>query len=90
MDGAGRAVALLCDDDLGFALQVFVLAVVVFFAVDEADDVGVLLDGAGFAEVGEHGALVAGALFVGTRELGGGDDGDFELLGEGFEAAAYG
>src|SRR5690606_20675278 len=50
LHGAGRAVTLLADDDLGQALVRRVL-VVVLVAVDEHDDVGVLLDGAGFAQV---------------------------------------
>ena len=49
IDGADGAVALLGDDQLGEALQVFAVAVVHFLTEDEADDVGVLLDGAGFA-----------------------------------------
>ena len=81
VDGAGGAVSLFGDDDLGFAFEVFVFAVVVLLAVDEADDVGVLLDGAGFAEVGEERLLVAGALLGASGELGEGYDGDAEFLG---------
>jgi biotin operon repressor len=65
--GARRAVALLADDDLGDAGLLGVLVVVVV-AVDEHDDVGVLLDGAGFAQVAHHGALV-GALLDAARQL---------------------
>jgi hypothetical protein len=71
-------------------LEVGVLAVVVALAVDEGDDVGVLLDGAGFAEVGEDRLAVAAALLGGAGELGEGDDGNLQLLGEGFEAARDG
>ena len=54
-------------------------------AVDEHDDVGVLLDGAGFAEVGE---LRAAILALGSAgELAENEDGDFQLLGEAFQAA---
>ena len=87
MDAAGGAVALFCNDDLGFALEVFVFAIVVLFAVDEADYVGVLLDGAGFAEVTEERLFVAATLLAGSGELGEGDYGDFHLLGESLEAA---
>src|SRR5690606_4473059 len=45
--GADGAVALLADDHLGDALVLGIL-VVDLVAVDEQDDVGVLLDGAGF------------------------------------------
>ncbi len=95
VDGAGRAVALLGDDDFrlafgfGVGLAVFV-AVVVRLPVDEGDDVGVLLDGAGFAEVGEHGFFVAAALLGGAGELAQGDDRQVEFFGEGFEAAGDG
>ncbi len=46
------------DDERGFAFGlIFVLFVfgVVFFAGEEADDVGVLFNAAGFAEVAEAG-----------------------------------
>ena len=64
MDRAGRAVALLGDDDLGLALGlgVFVavlVLVVVAVAVDEGDDIGVLLDGAGLAEIGQQGRFLS-------------------------------
>src|SRR6185312_16615049 len=48
---SSRAVTLLADDDLGLAL-VGRFLVVVLVSVDEDDHVGVLLDGAGFAQVG--------------------------------------
>src|SRR3954468_15553949 len=51
------AVAVLGDDEVGLARAVGVL-VVVLVAVDEHDEVGVLLDLAGLAQVGEHRALV--------------------------------
>src|SRR5262249_52595139 len=57
---AGGAVALLGDDQLGDALRVGGLRVVVLVAVDEDDHVGVLLDGARLAQIGELGALVLG------------------------------
>ncbi len=58
--------------------------------MDEGDNVGVLLDRAGLAQVGEDGLFVAAALFGGAGELGEGEDGDVELLGEGLEAAGDG
>src|SRR3954467_7123673 len=90
VDGAGGAIALLGNDDLSFALGVGIfiavlVLVVVALAMDKGDDVGVLLDGTGFAEVGEHGLLVAAALLRGAAELRKGDDGDVELLGERLE-----
>ena len=50
----GGAVAVLGDDDLRLALPLRVLVV----AVDEHDDVGVLLDGARLAQVRQHRPLV--------------------------------
>ena len=72
MDGASGTVALLGDDYVGLALGVGVFLtvfglVVVALAVDEGDDVGILLDRAGLAEVGEQGYLVAVALFARAR-----------------------
>ena len=48
--------------------MLFRILVVIIVAVNEKHNVRVLLDGAGFAQIGEHGALVV-ALFVGAREL---------------------
>ena len=85
LHGAGRAVALLADDDFGAAVHLLHLALpgevlgraflgllvleVVFLAIDEEHDVGVLLDRAGVAEVGELRMLVV-ALLDGAAELG--------------------
>src|SRR5665647_2372616 len=83
-DGAGFAVAVLGDDEVGFAgAFVFVVGV---FAVQEDHHVGVLLEGAGLAEVAEEGLLV-GALLGAAVELGDRDDGDLELLGEELDLA---
>src|SRR6266853_948811 len=48
---AGRAVALLRDNQLGFTLKIGIVRLVDFFAEDEGHHVGVLLNGAGFAQV---------------------------------------
>src|SRR5712675_2666159 len=84
--GVGGAVALFGNAELGFFA---------FFgggagfeevgAVDEHDDVGVLLDGAGFAEVGElRAALIA---LWGAGELAEDEDGNLQLFGEAFKGA---
>ena len=85
LDRAGLAVAIFRDDALGdvFLLRVFVVIVV---AVDEHDRVGVLLDGAGFAQVGEHGPLVR-ARFVRTGQLAQADDRDVQLFGHDLQRA---
>src|ERR1700761_1358149 len=70
--GARWAVTLLGKDDLGLRairLGHFFVPVVIRFAVDESDHVGVLLDGARLAKIAEHGALVVAAPFAGTGEL---------------------
>src|SRR5206468_2940507 len=58
LHGAGGPIALLPDDQLGEPLETLAGlgvggAVVELLAVDEAHDVGVLLDGARLPEVGE-------------------------------------
>jgi hypothetical protein len=55
------------DVFLGAGLRLLVLQVI-FLAIDEQHHVGVLLDGAGFAKVGELRALVVAAFHL-TREL---------------------
>ena len=85
LDDAGGAVAVLGDDELGHALRVgladavgvqrlpFLARMYIVLAVDEEDDVGVLLDGAGLAQVAEH-RDVGVALLGRTGELRAGDD----------------
>src|ERR1700728_1447024 len=62
-------VALFRDDDLGFALELFVVAIVVLLAMDEGHHVGILLNGARLAQVREQRLFVAGALFAAAGEL---------------------
>jgi hypothetical protein len=92
LDFVRRAVPLLGDDDLGDALLFDVLLPLVFrhvhlLAVDEDDHVGVLLDGPGFAEVGQLRPRFAPAFLGRSTELGDADDGDLELFGQLFERA---
>ena len=68
-DHARWAVTLLGDDDLGHAGFLAGVLGVVLVAVDEHDDVGILLDSAGFTQVTHHRALV-GAGFHAAVELG--------------------
>ena len=62
------------------------LVVVVLVAVDEGDEVGVLLDATRLAQVGEDRPLVL-ALLDRARELRHGDDRQVELAGEDLELA---
>ena len=55
--------------------------------MDEGYQVGILLDGAGLAQVAQHGAVVVFALYAGARELRQGKHGYLELLGQGLQAA---
>lgn len=66
---------MFADEDVGDAAAVGVFFVIIF-AVHHHDDVGILFDGAGFAEVGELGDF-AGAVLYSAGELGEGEDGDF-------------
>ena len=82
-DVAGAALTVLCDVDVGAGPvgdSVFV------GAGEEEDDVCVLFDVAGFAEVGEL-EFAAEGLFCGAAELGDGEDRDAEVLGKVFEGA---
>ena len=89
MDVAGGAVTLFGDEQVygdGF-LVLRSVVVVAFFSfvwfVEEGDEVRVLLDGAGFAEVRETG-FAAFIFFQFAVELGKNDDRDVQFLGEGF------
>ena len=77
-DSADRAVAVFSDDELGDVgvFVAFFALIIVVGAVEEHNKVGVLLDGAGFAEIREDWARVV-AAGDGTRELSEGDDRDF-------------
>ncbi len=86
--GADGAVTLLGDEEFGAAFALFFLLVVVgivFFAPKKADEIGVLLDGAGFTQIAQARAAlaVAGAGLGITVELGQDDDGNLQLLGAG-------
>src|SRR3954469_2889818 len=66
--GAGGAVAVFADEQVGFA-GAGAVGVVVVLAVEEADQVGVVFDVAGFSEVG-HAGFFVGAVFDVAVELG--------------------
>lgn len=85
LDGTGGAAAVLTDDDFGFA-GVNIVGVEHFWAVEQKHHVGVLFQRTRFTKVRYLGALIV-ALFGATVELGDGDDGDFQFLGEELELA---
>src|ERR1700686_725178 len=85
-DGVRGAVALLGDAELGFfALFGSGAGFEEVRPVDEHDDVGVLLDGAGFAEVRELGAALVALRRA--SELAEDEDGNLQLLGESLKRA---
>src|SRR6516225_5935726 len=88
LDLVGRTVALFGDEDVGHvALFGRGVEVEEIGAVDEHDDVGVLFDRTGLAEVGELRATLVALGSAG--ELAEDEDGDLQLLGETFESAGY-
>ena len=90
-DIAHGTVAVLGNDDFGHAAQVGAVGrgenLVVVGAVDEADYVGVLLDGARLTQVAQLRtlALLAFAVLYTTVQLRQGDNGDVQLLGQSLE-----
>src|SRR5436853_7746545 len=78
------SIALLGNDDLGFAAKLGIVLLVDLFAKDKHNNVGVLLDGAGLAEIAELRTMVAAATFGSAAELGEGNYGNFEFLRQGF------
>ena len=87
-DFADRSVAVFGEDELGDVGgdEVIVILFVIVGAMEEHDKVGVLLDGAGFAEVGEDWAGVVAAGDA-ARKLSKSNNWDFEFASKGFEAA---
>lgn len=84
---AGRTVPLLGDDELGFAVEALFF---LFVGVDlgpheETDEVGILLDRAGFPKIA-HARLAAAGVGIAVQ-LGENDDGNVELLGDAFDPA---
>ena len=88
LDDAYRAMTVFADDELGdmsFFVAFFTL-IVIIWAMEEHDKVGVLLNRTGIAEVRQGRAWVIASSY-GTVKLREGDNGDFEFAGELFEAA---
>src|SRR5216684_6932257 len=69
VDRPRGAIPLLADDDLGEVLVLRRLHAVPIGPVEKEDEVGVLLEGAGLAQVGQLGLLALAALHR-ARELG--------------------
>ena len=91
-DGAGGAVPVLGENEFGLAVvfvAFFLIIDIVDLSIEESNHVGVLLNGAGFTEVGHawNAEGGAGTAFRSPVELGENDDRDTEFLGESFEAA---
>src|SRR5438132_2074841 len=86
VDRPRGTVPLLADDDLGEVLVLRRLHAVPIGPVEKEDEVGVLLESAGLAQVGQLGLLALAALHR-ARKLGEGHHGHVELLGQGLERA---
>ena len=53
LDFADGTVTVLSDDQVGDILNLWIVWFVIAWTVDKADDVGVLLNGSGFTQVGQ-------------------------------------
>jgi hypothetical protein len=84
-DHPGGAVTLFGNDDFGHTWLFTGIFGVILIAVDEHDDVGVLLNGARLAQIAHHGTFVW-ALLHAAVELRQGDDRTLQFLGQHFEA----
>ncbi len=70
IDRPGRAVTLFTDDQFGYAFIGVVFGFVIdLVPVDEADKIGILLNGPGFPEVGELGTFV-GTILQASVDIG--------------------
>ena len=77
-DFADWAMTVFCNDKFGDVgwLKVGLVLVVIIDAVKEGNEVGILLDGTGFTEIGEDWARVITTSDT-TRKLRESDDGNF-------------
>src|ERR1019366_1432869 len=66
VDFADGAVTLFGEDELRYATQIFAVALINFFAEDKANQIGVLLDGSGLAQIAELRTVVTHTGFRGT------------------------
>src|SRR5664279_3262167 len=62
-------VTLLGDDEIGQPFQVLAIALVHFFAEDEAYEIGILLDGSGIAEIAQLRFVIAHTRFRSAAQL---------------------
>ena len=85
--GPLRCLARMISDLALSALRQLFVAVVVGLAMDEGNNVGVLLDGARFAKIAQHRAFVVAAALAGSGELRESDHRHIQFLGKRFQAA---
>ena len=78
---------VLCHDALG-NIVLFRVLIIIVVPVQKENDVRVLLDGAGFPQVREHGALIV-PLLVGTGQLAQTNNRDIEFFGHNFEHSGH-
>src|SRR5215470_8579539 len=65
----GRAIALLGNDQFGFAFQVGIVRLINFFAEDECHNIGVLLDGTRFTQIGKLRTVITSACLRSAAQL---------------------
>ena len=84
-NASDRAVSLLRDDEFGLALNVLLILVVVhvvFLAPEKSDEIGILFDGARFAQIAQArlALAVARTSFGIAIELGKNNDGHTQFF----------
>src|SRR5260370_42457605 len=82
VDSADRSVALFGNNDLGFALQVGIVLLVDLFAKDKHYQVGILLDRARLAQVGELWTMVPTPALRSAAQLRERNHGHAEFLSQ--------
>src|SRR5215471_14887619 len=63
------AIALLGNDQFGFAFEVGIVRLINFFAEDECHNIGVLLDGTRFTQIGKLRTVITSAGLGRTAQL---------------------
>ena len=86
INGTCLALAVFQNDSLRL-IGVFTFLIIIPVTVQTYNNVRVLLDSAGFTQVGEHGALVGTGL-IGAAELGKADHRNIQLFGHDLEHTA--
>src|SRR5579872_3640234 len=87
---ADGAIALFSYQKFSQTAQVFTIALVNLFAENEADQIRILFDGAGFAKIAQLRSMIPLPGFRGAAELRENQHRNTQLLGQQFHAARNG